>query len=109
MKKKLWTLIISFLACCTLTIGEFAFDYCNSLTNIVLPESLISIGTHAFYNCSSLKSITIGSGLKTIENYAFSQCPNLKHVYYRADNILTLNIGKGNDVIKSATYHYHPI
>lgn len=41
------------------SIGYHAFQYCRSLTNVTIPNSVTSIGDYAFYNCSSLTSITI--------------------------------------------------
>ena len=37
------------------TIGVLAFDYCSSLTNVTIPNSVTSIGEWAFYGCSSLR------------------------------------------------------
>ncbi|MCI9643088.1 MAG: leucine-rich repeat domain-containing protein, partial [Eubacterium sp.] len=42
-----------------ISIGNWAFDYCTSLTNITIPNSVTSIGNGAFANCTSLESITI--------------------------------------------------
>ncbi len=44
----------------TRVIGEYAFGYCKFLTEIVIPDSVISIEDIAFSNCESLKSLTIG-------------------------------------------------
>jgi hypothetical protein len=50
-------------ACCSgdieiddsvVTIGEYAFRYCSSLTSIVIPDSVVSIERYAFLYCSSL-------------------------------------------------------
>ena len=38
-------------------IGEKAFYYCSSLTEIVIPDSVTSIGAMAFWYCSNLTSI----------------------------------------------------
>ena len=40
------------------SIGWWAFDGCNSLTSIVIPESVKSIEDYAFIGCKSLTSIT---------------------------------------------------
>ena len=66
------------------SIGDRAFYYCYSLTNIVIPSGVISIGDSAFYNCYSLTSITIPNGVTSIGTYAFSNC-------YSLTNIVILN------------------
>ena len=38
-------------------IGDRAFQYCSSLTSVVIGDSVTSIGHDAFYNCSSLTSV----------------------------------------------------
>ena len=41
------------------SIGESAFEGCDSLTIITIPESVTSIGESAFSDCYRLTSITI--------------------------------------------------
>lgn len=38
-------------------IGEYAFNSCRSLKNLVLPETLESIGDFAFYGCQGIETI----------------------------------------------------
>ena len=40
------------------SIGDGAFDGCESLTSINIPNSVIRIGEKAFLHCESLKFIT---------------------------------------------------
>ena len=42
---------------CVTSIGWHAFEYCRSLTNVVIGKSVTSIGYDAFLNCSSLTSV----------------------------------------------------
>ncbi|MBE6207773.1 MAG: hypothetical protein E7132_03770 [Rikenellaceae bacterium] len=62
------------------TIGERAFLFCTSLTSITLPEGLTTIGSSAFSGCTSLASITLPEGLTTIGDGAFSFCTSLASV-----------------------------
>ena len=62
----------------TLGIAEGAFSRCDGLTNIILPDGLITIGDSAFGN--GLTSIVIPDSVTTLGNYAFSGCENLTSV-----------------------------
>ncbi len=61
-------------------IGSYAFSGCSSLTSITIPDSVTSIGNYAFRNCSSLTSVTIGNSVTSIGNDAFSGCSNLTSI-----------------------------
>ena len=62
----------------TLGIAERAFSRCDGLTNIILPDGLITIGDGAFGN--GLTSIIIPDSVTTLGDYAFSGCENLTSV-----------------------------
>lgn len=54
-----------------LIIGDNAFQSCNAITNVVLPERTKRIGKNAFADDSALVSITLNNGLDVIGSYAF--------------------------------------
>ena len=56
------------------SIGNHAFDGCESLTSIAIPGSVKVIGNHAFDGCESLTSIAIPGSVGTIGDYAFNGC-----------------------------------
>ena len=56
------------------SIGDYAFWYCDSLSEIVIPSSVTSIGHHAFYGCDSLSEIVIPSSVTSIGDRAFYNC-----------------------------------
>lgn len=62
---------------CTEIHGS-AFEICQELESVTLPNSITSIGSYAFCNCPSLKSITIPKGTTVIQNYTFHGCASLE-------------------------------
>lgn len=57
-------------------IGNNAFSDCNGMTDVFLPDTLISIGSMAFSNCG-LSTITIPSCTSSIVHDAFLNCKDL--------------------------------
>ena len=62
------------------TIGERAFEGCEFIEKITIPNSVTSIGDNAFYRCSSLTSITIPDSVTSIGAYAFENCSSIKSI-----------------------------
>ena len=62
------------------SIGENAFNNCQSLASITIPNSVTSIGSNAFRNCPSLASITIPGGVTSIGSNAFNNCQSLASI-----------------------------
>jgi hypothetical protein len=88
----------------TKVISDYAFFGCTSLTEIIIPDSVVTIGNQAFYGCSCLLSVSLGNGVKTIGSQAFSNCKSLKDVNL-GNNITTIGGGAFNECtnIKSIT------
>ena len=61
-------------------IGHHAFDQCENLTSVDIPNSIKSIGIRAFSWCSALTSIVLKGGLENIESYAFEYCLELENI-----------------------------
>ncbi len=55
--------------------------FCNeTITSVVIPDTVKKIGVSAFENCDSLKEVVFGKGLIEIEFNAFKGCDSLKKV-----------------------------
>jgi len=61
------------------TIGEAAFAE-SGLTSVTIPNSVTSIGASAFYDCASLASVTIPNSVTSIGASAFDGCTSLTSV-----------------------------
>ena len=62
------------------TIGDSAFCRCDSLESITIPASVGSIGHDAFFGCGSLESVTFSGPVESIGNRAFGDCTSLESV-----------------------------
>ena len=64
----------------TTVIGSEAFSDTDTLTEVVIPDSVKSIGRQAFYDCDKLVKVTLPKGLERIEGATFARCCSLKNV-----------------------------
>ncbi len=65
------------------SIGDYAFFSlynCESVTRVMLPETLVSIGADAFEGCILLESITIPDSVTSIGELAFGGCSALTDI-----------------------------
>lgn len=60
-------------------IGANNFAYCSAVTEVKLPETLVSIGDSAFRGMEKLEAIAFPASLKTVEKFAFAH-NNLKTI-----------------------------
>ena len=71
------------------TIGDSAFEYCDSLTSVTIGDSVTTIEDEAFFGCDSLTSVTIGNSVTTIGDSAFYWCFSLTCVTI-GDSVTTI-------------------
>ena len=66
------------------SIGDSAFEFCESLVQIILPSSVKSIESSSFWGCKSLKDIIINCSTPNIGYCAFDSCESIEHIYIPA-------------------------
>ena len=90
-------------------IGSYAFNGCQQLTEVTIPNSVISIGKNAFAGCQSLTSMTIPNSVTIIDTYAFDDCIGLTSVsignsvttigssaFFHCDGLTSIVVASGN-------------
>ena len=67
-----------------ITIGDNAFKACRSLNTVTIGDAVKIINPKAFEECSSITSITLPNSIAQIGDYAFSKCSSLQYLYCKA-------------------------
>ena len=70
----------------TETIGEWAFDGCRYIDDLIVPISVTTVKDYAFSGCTGVSSVTILSNVETMGSYAFRswQSSQTIRIYDRA-------------------------
>ena len=82
----------------TKTIAAYAFKDCDSLTGVIVPDSVENINNNAFAGCTRIETIELGKGLKVIGVGAFTDTAYYKNTKNWTDNVLYI----GNYLIEAA-------
>ncbi len=61
-------------------IGDNVFENCTNLKSVIIPDNVKGIGWKSFYNCEKLISITIPAGVTSIEGWTFCNCQSLQSI-----------------------------
>ncbi|MBE6531642.1 MAG: leucine-rich repeat domain-containing protein [Ruminococcaceae bacterium] len=82
-------------------IGNNAFCFCSGLTSIKIPDRVTSIGDFVFCGCPALTSITISDSVTSIGLWAFNFCDDLTSITVEEGN--SRYHSTGNCLIETAT------
>jgi hypothetical protein len=61
-------------------VGEAAFAYCYNLTNVEKMDNVEELGDFTFYECQDLKTVNLSAKLDSIPQCAFYCCANLEQI-----------------------------
>ena len=75
-------------------ISNAAFANCKNLKIVIIPDSVEYIGDSAFQGCDALEYVVFGNGLKTVGSLAFKDCKSLK----------ALDMGKSVEAIGNGAF-----
>lgn len=75
---------------CNPEMWSYAFNECENLKEINLPEGIEFIDLASFYGCKALESVTIPDSVKAIEWAAFMNCEKLADINH-SGNIYIVN------------------
>lgn len=64
----------------TTKIPNYFFEDCDSLTTIVIPDTVKSIGEYAFQGADNLKQVTLSKKLESIGRRSFQNCKSLEEI-----------------------------
>lgn len=90
-----------------LSIGNSAFENCNPITEVILPNSVVTISKKSFAYIDDLETISFGAGLSkllsTDHNLEMVDgCPKLKYVYLPACFATEVQ-NSGNGILRTGT------
>ena len=91
-----------------LSIDDYAFDGCTSLTDIKLPIYLNTLGYRALADCSKLTSLDLPSSLQNIGSYAFAGCNAMERIDANMAAPITASQSTFNGIDFSNCYLYVP-
>lgn len=78
-------------------LGQRTLCDCENLTEVNLPEGLVSLSQNAFGYCHRLQNITIPSSVEKAEAGIFSGCGNLRYVDWLSNKVTIPNLNNSSD------------
>ncbi|NCA91837.1 hypothetical protein EOM82_01110 [bacterium] len=76
----------------TVTIAGAAFEDCQGLYSIVIPESVICMGNECFARCTSLKEVYLGASVRLSFHNDFLGCSSLENISVSDDSTVHYEI-----------------
>lgn len=73
----------------TLTIGSWAFIYCESLKEIKIPPLVNHLLSNCFYDCRNMKIVEFAGSIKYIDSKVFAHCKSLEILKFN-DGLLSI-------------------
>lgn len=64
-----------------LSLGEGCFAGCDTISTVILPDTLMNIGSGSFENCTALRGIYIPESVTVISSGAFRGCTALEAIH----------------------------
>ncbi|MCM1306587.1 MAG: leucine-rich repeat domain-containing protein [Bacteroides sp.] len=64
------------------TVNDRAFENCETITNLTVPNGVKRINIRSFADCTALKKVIVADGTERIEPYAFANCTALETVVF---------------------------
>lgn len=85
------------------TIPFSAFQSCDGLTSVVIPESVTTIENFAFFRCANLKSVVLSPNTEQFGFLPFGEQTKLRTVIYLSDSPLRgSSVDFDNDTFENA-------
>ena len=91
-------------------IGEKAFFNDRNITDVTIPQGVVSIGPYAFFNCAGLETVRLPDTVAVIEEYAFDRCRSLTGVEYPGapEQWAAISVETGNQPLTDAEFRFGP-
>lgn len=84
-------------------VGELAFNGCDKITELTIPNTITVIDSYSFETCVGLKQLYIPGSVTVIGDRAFSQCSNLESITIDPQNPVYDSRDNCNAIIKTST------
>ena len=98
-------------------IGNHAFEECNFIVSVEIPDSVTNIGMGAFLKCENLESVKLSKNISEINNYTFSFCKSLtsiiipdgvtyigNYVFRHCENLVSIEIPDSVTDVKEGAF-----